>query len=320
MALDDTAREWLQERFGKEICFDEPMARHTSLRVGGPAEAFFAPANPIALIAMIDWCRHWNVPYQIIGGGTNLLVTDAGIEGVVISLGRAFNRIAIEKRAADSVTVSALAGAKTGTLCSFALKEGLAGMNFALGVYGTIGGAIMMNAGTRYGEISEVLAAVTFLGTQSQTCRVARAQLDYRYRSLTLQTGSGVDIARPPVVIGGTFQLKPAKQADLQAEADRILTERKQNQPTQLPSAGCFFKNPSSENPAGRLIDQAGLKGLRHGDAEISDRHANFIVNRGKATAGDIFFLMDQCRTEVKARFNIELEPEIKIVGRKTNT
>jgi len=316
MGLDRSARIWLRNRFKDDVRFDEPMSRHTSLKVGGPAEAFVIPATPADLQALIQWTGQVGLPFLVIGDGTNLLVKDTGVEGIIIVLTKCLNGISKIGSRNGGVLVRAMAGARLHKLCGFAIAADLKGMNFALGIPGTVGGAIMMNAGTSHGWVQDVLEKITILTAAGDTQTLAKERLDFSYRKLSLQNEITNRTPGDPIIIDGYFYLEPSAGRDLQQEAEEILKKRRERQPTNLPSAGCFFKNPVSGKPAGELIELAGLKGERIGGALISPRHANFIINSGGASAGDIMALMETAQTAVRKLFNIELEPEVKIVGR----
>jgi len=315
MVIDATCRKWLQNRFKDDVRFDEPMSRHTSLKVGGPAEAFVTPATREDLQALIQWTGETGLPFLVIGDGTNLLVKDGGIAGIVVVLTKCLNQIAKTGSRDGAVMVRAMAGARLHRLCAFALAADLKGMNFALGIPGTVGGAIMMNAGTSHGWIEDVLEEITLLTPTGEARTVAKGRLDFSYRKLSLKNGIANLKPGYPLIIDGLFCLFPADGKHLQREAQEILKKRRASQPTHLASAGCFFKNPAAGKPAGELIDRAGLKGKKIGGALISLKHANFIVNAGDASAGDILALMETAQTAVMKMFNIELEPEVKIVG-----
>jgi len=316
MALDKTAQKWLEDRFKNDVRFDEPMSRHTSLKVGGPADAFVTPATREDLQRLIQWSAEAGLPFLVIGDGTNLLVKDAGIAGLVIVLTKCLNHISTTGSRTGGVLVRAMAGARLHRLCAFAISANLKGMNFALGIPGTVGGAIMMNAGTAHGWIRDVLEEITLLTPSGETQTVSKGQLDFSYRKLSLKSSTANLAPGVPTIMDGQFFLYPSDGQQLQQEAEEILRKRRESQPTHLPSAGCFFKNPVSGKPAGELIDLAGLKGKKIGGALISSEHANFIINSGGASAGDVLALMETARTAVLKMFNIELEPEVRIVGR----
>lgn len=315
MALDSDSIKWLKSRFHNNVKFDEPMSKHTSLRVGGPAEAFVDPENIEALKALVTWSWQKKIPYLIIGNGTNLLVKDSGINGVVIVLTKCLKTISQTDISTDWVIVTAMAGARLQTLCSFAMERGLEGMNFAIGIPGTVGGGIMMNAGTSYGSMESVLESINILLPTGQVNKIKKEKLDFAYRKLSWNKEQ-IDVNRgQQIVLDGCFRMHPSDPEKLKKEAKKILETRRQRQPTGLPSAGCFFKNPASGKTAGELIEAAGLKGKSIGGAKISSKHANFIINHHKASAADILSLMELVEETVLKMFNIDLKREVKVVG-----
>lgn len=313
--LDSDSKIWLESRFKNNVRFDESMSRHTSLRVGGDADAFVMPEKPEDLVEIIRWCRQKDIPCLVIGDGTNLLVKDSGIRGIVIVLTKCLKSINKRGIGRDGIIVTALAGARMQALCSFAIKNGLKGMNFAIGIPGTVGGGIMMNAGTAHGSIKDVLDSIKILLPAGHTKIIMRENLNFDYRRLSLKDEVKEGNQGQPIILGACFCLHPSDPQKLQKDAEEILKARKERQPAGLPSAGCFFKNPLSGKTAGELIDLAGLKGKSIGGAEISLKHANFIINRGRASAGDILALIELVQGTVSKKFNINLEPEVKIVG-----
>ncbi len=315
MALDHDSIKWLASHFGGNVKFDEPMSRHTSLRVGGPAEAFVIPENIEALKGLTKWSWQKKLPYLIVGDGTNLLVKDSGINGIVIVLSKCLKAIAQTGTGADGVIVTAMAGARLRSLCSFALERGLEGMNFAVGIPGTIGGGIMMNAGTAHGAMESALESINVLLPTGRSRRIKRGKLNFSYRNLSLNNEKIDSYQGHPIVLDGCFCLRPSDPEKLKKEAQAILKTRNERQPTGLPSAGCFYKNPVSGKTAGELIELAGLKGKSIGGAEISSKHANFIVNRQRASAADFLALMELVEETVSKMFDIDLEREVKIVG-----
>jgi len=315
MSLDRKTRDWLSTHFGKSVKFDEPMARHTYLRVGGPAEAFITPDSQKDLVRLIRRCHDRSIPVFVIGDGTNLLVKDGGVAGMVIVLTRCLKKIYRSAQTGREVVVTAMAGARMQALCRFAIKNGLEGLNFAVGIPGTVGGGIMMNAGTAAGAIEGVLESVKIMASDGQMQRIDRDSLEFSYRKLNwkkLAADIGVAL---PVVIDGRFRLNPSDPQKLKKEARELLQKRKNSQPLKTASAGCFFKNPATGKSAGEMIDRAGLKGCKIGGAQVSTMHANFIVNTGSASAADIFALMELTQEKVAKMFDVVLEPEVKIIG-----
>ncbi|MBW1726859.1 MAG: UDP-N-acetylmuramate dehydrogenase [Deltaproteobacteria bacterium] len=315
MALDSDSIKWLKSRFGSNVKFDEPMSKHTSLRVGGPADAFVAPENVEALKALVSWSWHKESPYLILGNGTNLLVKDSGITGVVIVLTQCLNTISQTDRNTHGIMVTAMAGAHMKTLCSFALKKGLEGMNFAMGIPGSVGGGIIMNAGTSYGSMERVLESISILLPTGQVRNIKKENLDFAYRKISWNKAQIDGHHGQQVILDGCFRLHPSDPEKLKREAQKILETRWQRQPRGLPSAGCFYKNPASGMTAGELIEAAGLKGKSMGGAKISSKHANFILNHHNASAADFLGLMELVEETVLKKFNINLEREVKVVG-----
>ncbi len=314
MSLDPDSIKWLASRFKDSVKFDEPMARNTHLKVGGPADAFIAPESRNDLTELVRWADRKVLDCLIIGDGTNLLVKDKGIRGIVIVLTKCLKKISKKASKNKEVIVAAMAGAKLRELCSFAIKESLGGMNFAAGIPGTVGGGIMMNAGTSRGSMEDVLDAVEIMLPDGQTKRIKKIEIDFSYRNLSF--GKDINIYKGrPIILEGSFRLFPSDATTLKEEAEEILSMRRKKQPVSLPSAGSFFKNPVQGKAAGRLIEKAGLKGKRIGGAQVSEKHANFIINTGNASASDILGLMEFVQETVFKTFNIELEPEVKIVG-----
>ncbi|MBN1930065.1 MAG: UDP-N-acetylmuramate dehydrogenase [Desulfobacterales bacterium] len=315
MGLDSVSKKWLQNHLNDCVKFDEPMSKHTFLAVGGPADAYVTPRSMESLSKLTAWCRQNRIPYLIIGKGSNLLVKDNGIRGIVIALTKYIQKITLTQTQNNAVFVNAVAGISLQTLCSFALKRGLEGMNFALGIPGTVGGAIMMNAGTAGGSIANVIDSITVLPVEGREMKLGKKILDFDYRKLTWNREKEKTDTGPPIILEGCFHLRPSDPQKLKKEAEFILKTRAQRQPLGFASAGCFFKNPDRDETAGKLIEMAGLKGKRIGDAQVSSKHANFIINCGKASSHDILALMEIIQGKVSKMFDIHLEPEVKIVG-----
>lgn len=315
MLLDQDKKKRLVNFFGSKVKFDEPMSKHTYFKVGGPAEAFVIPESVEQLSELVSWSKEKNIPFIIVGDGSNLLVRDKGIPGIVIILKKCLNRILRINEEKESVMIKAMAGAGIQALCRFAIEEGLSGINFALGIPGTIGGAIMMNAGTSLGSISDIIESINVMSSSGTILKIEKDDIDFSYRNLSWKRKIKNSDGEGPVILEGIFRLGKSDTLLLKNEAGIILKKRNESQPTDMPSAGCFFKNPSSGKTAGQLIDMAGLKGTHIGGAEISLKHANFIVNTGNASASDILSLMQLAQETVLNKFNINLQPEVKIVG-----
>jgi UDP-N-acetylmuramate dehydrogenase len=312
--FEDAAKAWLHREFGSGVRFDEPMGRHTFFRIGGPADAWVEPKDEPQLGAILKWSRRNAIPYLIIGGGTNLLVRDGGIRGLVIHLGRMAVDVEWVQRG-GTVIVSSGAGVPTRRICTLALKYGWQGMNFALGIPGTLGGAIIMNAGTAHGSMADVVNTMTVMTTAGEKVELHRRSLAFSCRRLRLPEELSGTASSSAVLMGARLTLSRGDREKIRRQARQWMQGRTKKQPAWQPSAGCFFKNPSKGQPAGRLIDEAGLKGFRIGDAQVSPRHANFIVNRGSASAADVLAVAARVQETIKNRFNIDLVPEVRIVG-----
>ncbi len=315
MALDEYSHEWLVSNLGSSVSFNEPMAKHTSVRIGGPAEAYIAPGNLQDLIKLVRWSAQHSISYLIVGNGTNLLVRDGGIKGLVINLTRCLNKIKVLEQNPERIIVCALAGVPMPSLCSYAIENGFKGLNFALGIPGTIGGCIAANAGTSQGSVGKVLKAVKLLLPSGKIKILTREQLLFSYRKLTWPQIDGAIHPGSRVILEGHFTLQHSAAQTLRQEADQLLQKRRQQQPVGALSTGCVFINPLKGKTAGELIDRAGLKRKSIGGVTISAKHANFFINTGKATAADFIALMATAREAVSAKYGIELEPEVKIVG-----
>ncbi len=311
--IDRAFRGAIRQRVNGAVVFDEPMAAHTWLRVGGAADVYVAPNSPDELTALVKWLVAEDVSYFIIGDGSNLLVKDKGIRGVVIDMSAGIKGISVLSEGPVSTVVQAMAGESLHRLCRFAIDKGLAGLNFAVGIPGSVGGAIMMNAGTADGAVEQVLTQTTVLFADGRMEFLKNSSLAFGYREFKIPGAH--DPLHPPVVIEGSFQLQSSSREDLAAEAKALLKSRSERQPKGGASAGCIFKNPQNAEPAGALIEQSGMKGVKLGDALVSEKHANFILNRGNAKAGDILQLMEKVQSAVYKKFGVELKPEVRIVG-----
>lgn len=281
--------------------FDEPMARRTTLRVGGPADCYVEPAGEEDLSAVVRFCAEHDVPWTAIGRGSNLLVRDGGVRGVVIGFNRPyFQEIAVE---ADHIT--ARAGVKLKMVAVEARRHGLSGLEFMEGIPGSVGGSLRMNAGAMGSSLFDRARTVRFMEPSGEVRETPAAEIESRYRSCPF--------LKSRIALGAVFEGMPATPEDVAERMSAYSRKRWDSQPA-APSAGCMFTNPDSI-PAGRLIDELGLKGLRVGGAVVSDVHGNFMVNEGGATARDVLELMERIQTEARDRRGVELEMEVQIIG-----
>lgn len=296
----------------REFCLltDEPMACHTSFKVGGPADLFFAPETKAELIRGIARAKSLGIPVTLMGCGTNLLVKDGGIRGLVVTTRRMNKTLTITKATDGGPFVTASSGVILAALARFVMDRGFGGFTFCAGIPGTVGGAIMMNAGTTLGTISEVLVSLELVAGDGRVMEVDRAELDFFHRRTSFN-GLGPCV----YVLGAQFRVKPGDKQKIRERWISQLENRRSSQPGAMASAGCFFKNPDNGMPAGQLIDRAGLKGKQFGNAMVSTIHGNFIVNCGGATAMEILTLKQMVEDAVKTKFNVDLKPEVKIEG-----
>ena len=280
---------------------NEPMSRHTTFRVGGPADLMFLPASAQELCDALRLAREAGVPAQVLGNGSNLIVRDGGIRGLTIVLGEHFSDIRVEGK-----RLCAQAGALLSRVAAAAMEAGLSGLEFAGGIPGTLGGGCAMNAGAYGGQISDVLvSAEVLLGGEVRTMSLEEMQMGYR-TTLPLREGG--------VVLSACFELERDDPDAIQGRMKELNARRRDKQPLNLPSAGSTFKRPEGHF-AGALIEGCGLKGCSIGAAQVSQKHAGFIVNTGGATAKDILQLIAHVQAVVRRETGVELEPEVKIMG-----
>jgi UDP-N-acetylmuramate dehydrogenase len=282
------------------------MSECTSFRVGGPVDYLGFPADLEALQKILKWCRQEKVAYFILGNGTNLLVKDGGIRGMAISLSRGFREGTELERSPKGSLIFIEAGEPLGKLLEFSCERNLTGLEWAAGIPGTVGGALFMNAGAFGGEMKDGLQSLRLMDGEGNVLEKGREELSFSYRSLELKKGW--------VILGGTFKLKAGNGQAIRSKMEEFLQKRMAKQPLNLPSAGSVFKNPSRV-AAGKLIEEVGLKGTRIRDAQISEKHANFIVNLGQARSRDILTLAEWVREKVFQEKGIRLEMEIQVVG-----
>ena len=282
------------------------LSRYTSLHVGGIADIMIYPATVQELQTVIRYSRKHAIPYCIMGRGTNLLIKDGGIRGIVIKLSRCCNTIKVIETLKSRVSLTVGAGVSLRRLLNFAVKDSLSGLEFLSGIPGSLGGALAMNAGAQGKEMKDITDTITLLTPQAEVIEQNPGELRFTYRNLALPRGT--------VILKAVLKMKQSTRSILLGRVEKINRWRRRVQPLNLPSAGSVFKNPPGQS-AGQLVEQAGLKGFTLGNAQISDKHANFIVNRGGATARDVLSLMDIMQNRVYQATGIQLEPEICIAG-----
>ncbi|MBQ9061736.1 MAG: UDP-N-acetylmuramate dehydrogenase [Eubacterium sp.] len=298
-----TIYEMLEACTGKNQVFEqEPMSRHTTFRIGGPADWFVVPQNAEQLQAVVEACRSRALPFFILGNGSNLLVSDSGYRGAVIQIFKNMESFTIE-----GTRLRAGAGALLSTLAAAARDAGLTGMEFASGIPGTLGGAFTMNAGAYGGEMKDILRSVTVLDTQNRIRQIDVSGLGLGYRTSRVKTENWI-------VISAELELTPGEIEKITARMEELKEMRTSKQPLNYPSAGSTFKRPEGYF-AGKLIMDAGLAGASVNDAQISEKHCGFLINKGKATAADVWELMTRVRRIVLEQYGVSLEPEIKLLG-----
>ncbi len=289
-----------------EVSFNASMKEHTSLAIGGPADIVVSPEDPVSLKNIVTLLGRQKVPFLPLGGGTNILVRDAGIEGVVIKF-KAFNRIEILDETDDHAELFVEAGVLLQKLVNFCREKGYAGMEGLIGIPGTIAGALCGNAGSYGCEIRDLLISVVILRSDGTLERFRPEDLGFGYRT------SG--ILADDIVLSANLRLQKDDAAAVAARTEGFFMQKKTAQPIGEKSAGCVFRNPEGMS-AGKMIDEAGCKGMRINDIEVSRIHANFFLNRGEGRAADYLALMDKVSAKVMERFHIALEPEIRVMGK----
>jgi UDP-N-acetylmuramate dehydrogenase len=297
------------DNFKGEVKRGEPLSDHTSYAIGGPVDVLAYPADEEDLRLLLQAIQKQKQPFFILGGGTNLLVRDGGFRGVMINLQR-MHAIKIEREyrsiGGSFAVVYAEAGAFLAKLLSFAVEHGLTDLEFAAGIPGTVGGAVCMNAGTALGEMGDIIESVTLISPEGELLNRSAAEMGFSYRTSSVPDGH--------VVLSVRVALRRDEKEQVQARIKELLDKRKPRQPWGTQNAGSVFKNPQDES-AGKLIEHAGLKGRKVGDAQVSEKHGNFIVNTGKAKAADVLELMEIVKSKVLEVHGVRLEPEIKIIG-----
>ena len=285
-----------------EVRINEPMSRHTTFRAGGNAAWFCIPETAEELSAVVRACKHADMPWYMVGNGSNLLVSDEGFSGVIISTEK------FDKLEVSGNTVTAGAGLILAKAANAALKAELTGLEFAAGIPGSIGGAAVMNAGAYGSEMKNVLKTVTVLTEDGEVKTLPAEKLELGYRTSCIQKNGWL-------VLEAEFELEPGNPEEIRAVMDDLAFRRRDKQPLEYPSAGSTFKRPEGHF-AGKLIEDAGLKGFSVGGAEVSVKHAGFVVNKGGATASDIYSLCKKVEKKVMETFGVALEMEVKLLGR----
>ncbi|MBF0105263.1 MAG: UDP-N-acetylmuramate dehydrogenase [Deltaproteobacteria bacterium] len=313
-SVPQALKDVLQTRFAGEVLFDEPMSRHTYVRIGGPAEVFLIPQSREALMMAVRVALDHNIPYCFHGAGANTLVKDGGIRGLVISTYKSLTDCHIVEQNDDHIDIRAEAGLIFSQLIQVAKEQGAADLAPFVGIPGSVGGLVKMNAGTKTREIKDVLRSLTLFNREGEEIILSREKLDFEYRSLK--------IPRSSYILDATFRLQELVSPDEVAALMKQYQEKRVNtQPLDCLSLGSVFKNPVPRHKkeilpgAGRLIEEAGLKNIRVGGARVSPKHANFIINEGNATAKDYLSLIGLIRDRIKQNTGIVLETEIEIVG-----
>jgi len=289
----------IKQFYRGHVALNQPLAQYTTYRIGGPADFFFEPVDKNDAIALVQYLHSHAVPFFVLGNGSNLLVNDTGVRGVVINLEHGVDQIRF-----DGEMIYAEAGARLTRLVDFCIQHDRQGLEMLSGIPGTVGGGIIMNAGAYGGQISDFLVRVEFL-RDGHLHSISKEEAGFTYRHSPFER---------ELVLSAWFLLPEGKKAELMKRRRELLIKRNTAQPLNFPNSGSVFKNPEGHHAA-KLIEQAGLKGTRHGKAQISEKHGNFIVNTGGASAADILELMKLIRTTIRRQFGITLELEVRLVG-----
>lgn len=302
--MQEIIQKLQDENVGK-VELNEPLANHTTIKIGGPADLFIVPRDINGIKKSLEIIMRYKMPFRVIGRGSNLLVSDQGIEGAVIKLGAGLDHLSINK-----TTVTVGGGYPIVKLAMVISREGLAGFAFASGIPGSVGGAVYMNAGAHGSDISKILTKAHILFEDGTMAWLTNDELEFSYRTSILQS------KRPGICIEAEFELQQGKKEEIMAEMQKNKDYRRETQPWNYPCAGSIFRNPLP-NYAGQLIEAAGLKGYSIGGAKVSDMHGNFIVNAGDATAKDVLDLIQYVKDTIFEKNGITLETEVEIIGRK---
>jgi UDP-N-acetylmuramate dehydrogenase len=302
MNIDIIKDESTKQRIKRIIKYDEPLKNHTSLRIGGPADFFISPNNIEDLKKAVSISKEYNIPFRVMGNGTNLLILDSGIRGLVINLNKGFKKIEFSDK-----IVKVGAGVSLVYLSKLALNRELSGLEFTCALPGALGGAIINNASFKGNCMADVVQNVTFLTRENKIERISKSNLNFDYRECNLKN-------KLVIILEATLLLEKGNKEEIRSRIKQNIEIRKTSQPLDKFSAGSIFKNPPGYY-AGELAEKVGAKGLSRGKAQISFKHANFIINNGGASAGDVLFLIEEIEERVKKNFGIILEREIEILG-----
>ena len=301
--MDQAIFTGLCETAGREHVYqEEPLSRHTTFRIGGPADYFVAPESISALVKTVAFCREREIPFYILGNGSNLLVGDKGYRGVIIQLYKNLNQIRTEGE-----IIRAQSGAMLSAIARTAMENGLTGLEFASGIPGTLGGAVVMNAGAYGGEMKDVIRTVRVLSRSGKLLDIPGEKMEFGYRTSVVGR-------KQYIVLEAELKLCPGDREEISFRMKKLQEKRVEKQPLNLPSAGSTFKRPEGYF-AGKLIMDAGLRGFSVGGAQISEKHCGFVVNKGQATAADVRELMRQVSDIVQEKYGVLLEPEVKMLG-----
>jgi len=300
-----SAIKLLEERLQKVGCeyfINEPMKLHTTFKIGGNADVFVVPENEEQSVLAISACRDLSIPYTVIGNGSNLLVKDGGIRGAVIAFTGKMGKISLSEN-----VIEAQSGTLLVSVCRFAAENSLSGLEFAFGIPGSVGGATYMNAGAYGGEIRDVVLSVKALFPDGQVRELSGDEAKFGYRTSVFEKNDAV-------ILSAKFKLTKDNKDEIEARMNDVMQRRKDKQPLEWPSAGSTFKRPQN-GYAAAMIDQCGLKGRTFGGAQVSEKHAGFVINKSGASCSDVLNLMQVIKNEVFSKTGVELHPEVKIIG-----
>jgi len=297
-------QELIKNLTNTEILLNESMAKHTSFRIGGPAELFCVVNSVEDLKKILGYTKEKNIPVLMLGNGSNLLVSDNGVHGVVVKLGEVFETLSVES---DSIVAGAAVDLRK--LCRFALENSLTGMEWAYGIPGTLAGAVFMNAGAYVGEFSQILESTKYLDEDFEEKILSASEHDFSYRTSVFQKEK-----KAAVILSSTIKLSKGNAEEIEAKMKDYMNRRLTKQPLEFPSAGSVFRRPANAY-VGRMVEELGLKGFSIGGAQVSEKHAGFIVNTGNASCEDVKNLIRYIQEKVKETYGIELKTEVREVG-----